>query len=89
MFVDGCSTVHDYKNRIKEGSWCRYEITECFIMKYDKFIWLCNHILERNSGTARHGENEPLKASLFFSTSKRASRVLLLAGDKVAVLYAK
>ena len=85
MFAEGCNTVHEYKARIAEGSWWEYEIAECFLMKYDKFIWLCNHIHERNSGTARHGGGTRLKAVMLYST--RADKVLLLAGDMVAVLY--
>ena len=85
VFVEGCNTVHEYKARIAEGSWCEYEIAECYLMKYDKFIWLCNHIHERDSDTTRYGGGATLKAAMLFST--RADKVLLLARDMVAVLY--
>jgi hypothetical protein len=78
--------VHEYKAKVSEGSWCDYEIAECFLLRYDQFIWLCNHITERNSGTACHGDCKVLRVAMFYST--RADNVLLLADyGKIAVLY--
>lgn len=96
VFLDGCNTVHEYKNKIKTLSendkvslqFQKYEIVECFIMKYDKFIYLCNHIDERFAKNDIIPSCKTIhKVSMYFST--RADKVLLLSFSdrRVAVLY--
>ncbi len=84
-FLKGCTTVHEYKNKLatlrsaarhKSRS---YEIAECYVMDYDKYIWLCNHINERfKMVKKKHSKREnTVQVALFFCT--KDDKVLLLS----------
>ena len=98
VFLDGCVTVHDYKNKVDAlgsaagGKIFEYQIAECYVLKYEDFIYLCNHLDERrNFFKSKVAEGGVLRAALFYST--RADKLLLVHAKKngichsIAVLY--
>ena len=98
VFIDNCVTVHDYKKQIAAlgcgaSSLVRgYEIAECFAMKYEDFIYLCNHLDEQRAFfRAKIVGDDVLRVALFYCT--RADRMLLVHSKNngfahsIAVLY--
>lgn len=98
IFLSGCVTVHDYKSKVAAlGSGalnkiCEYQIAECYALKYEDYIYLCNHLNEcRSFFKAGLAADNVLRAALFYST--RADKLLLVHAkkngfcDSIAVLY--
>lgn len=98
VFLDGCVTVHDYKNKINalgknaKSKIFNYQIAECYILKYEDFIYLCNHLDERRTFfKSKVADGDVLRATLFYST--HADKALLVytkkngIAESVAVLY--
>jgi len=98
VFMNGCVTVHDYKSKVAalgrgaENLVRGYEIAECYAMKYEDFIYLCNHLDEQRSFfRAKAVGAGVLRVTLFYCT--RADRMLLVHAKKndycesIAVLY--
>ncbi len=98
VFLYDCDTVHEYRDKIKalsqsdetylNDSFLEYEVAECFLMKYENFIYLCNHINERFE-KVKHSWIGGLTCRVTMFYCYRADKVLLLsfADRRIAVLY--
>lgn len=94
VFLDVCVTVHDYKNRIKTLG-CgalreirNYHIFECYVMRYEDFIYVCNHLNEVRSvfKQSKAKENGVPRVRCFIATV--LTRFFCLIQKRTAMLIA-